>query len=75
MVILEEQSTDLIEEPVVIKKATLDQFWKLGQARKEHHDAASKVLQAVAKSEVEAMYTSLVQQRRQTQTGVRSLPY
>ena len=58
MVILEEQSTGLIEEPVV-KKATRDQFWKLGQARNEknRHDAASKVLQAVAKSEVEAVYT------------------
>ena len=74
MVILEEQSTELRSQ-WSSRKPLWTSSGSLVRLEKNRHDAASKVLQAVAKSEVEAMYTSLVQQRRQTQTGVRSLPY
>lgn len=57
---LEEASTEMVEteEVEVVKKVTLDQFWKLGQAKNEKNrlEAASKVLQTVAKSELDVGY-------------------
>ena len=57
MVILEEKNS-VDQGQGVARKITLDQFWRLSQAKNEKSrvDAASKILQAVNKSEVEVVY-------------------
>ena len=61
MVILQEQKPQSPDQGTaqVPRKGTLDQFWRLGQAKNEKNrlEAATRILQAVTKSELEVVYT------------------